>query len=97
MQYKAKEKEKGEVVGELRGQLSVASIRASMSLILNRMNRVGEAAALVGRRREAWRQVEETRRRVREAQHLARVWAGPLIKRGHFYRDIRNTKILIQH
>ena len=53
MQYKAKEKEKGEVVGELRGQLSVASIRASMSLILNRMNRVGEAAALVGRRKEA--------------------------------------------
>ena len=97
MQYKAKEKEKGEVVGELRGQLSVASIRASMSLILNRMNRVGEAAALVGRRKEAWRQVEETRRRVREAQHLARVWAGPLIKRGHFYEDIRNTKILIQH
>ena len=86
MQYKAKEKEKGEVVGELRGQLSVASIRASMSLILNRMNRVGEAAALVGRRREAWRQVE-TRSRVREAQHLARVWAGPLVKRGHFYRE----------
>ena len=74
MQYKAKEKEKGEVVGELRVQLSVASIRASMSLILNRMNQVGEAAALVGRRREVVRQVEETRRRVREAQHLARVW-----------------------
>ena len=87
MQYKDKEKEKGEVVGELRGQLSVASIRASMSLILNRMNQVGEAAALVGRRREVGRQVEETRRRVREAQHLARVWSGPLIKRGHFYRD----------
>ena len=58
-----------------------------MSLILNRMNQVGEAAALVGRRREVVRQVEETRRRVREAQHLARVWAGPLIKRGHFHRD----------
>ena len=39
------------------------------------------------RRREVVRQVEETRRRVREAQHLARVWAGPLIKRGHFFRD----------
>ena len=41
----------------------------------------------MGRRREVVRQVEETRRRVREAQHLARVWAGPLIKRCHFYQD----------
>ena len=87
LQYKAREKEKGEVVGELRRQFSVASIRASMSLILNRMNQVGEGAALVGRRREAGRQVEEERRKVREAQHLARVWAGPLVRRGHFFRD----------
>ena len=76
MHYKAKE-EKGEMVGELRGQLSVANIRAFMSLILNRMNQVGEAAALVGRRSEVVRQVEETRRKVREAQHVAWVWAGP--------------------
>ena len=63
------------------------SKKASRKMILNRMNQVGEAAALVGRRREVVRQVEETRRRVREAQHLARVWAGPLIKRGHFCRE----------
>ena len=58
-----------------------------MSLILNRMNQVGEGAALVGRRREVGRQIEEVRRQVREAQHLARVWAGPLVRRGHFFRD----------
>ena len=65
----------------------MASIRASMSLILNRMNQVGEGAALVGRRREVSMQLEEERRKVREAQHLARVWAGPLVRRGHFFRD----------
>ena len=52
-----------------------------MSLILNRMNQVGEGVALLGR------QVEEARRKVREAQHLARVWAGPLVRTGHFFRD----------
>ena len=87
LQYKAKEAEKGEVVGELRRQFSVASLRASMTLVLNRMNQVGEGAALAGRRREVGSQLEEERRRVREAQHLARVWAGPLVKRGHFFRD----------
>ena len=80
-------KEKGEVVGELRVQLSVASIRASMGLIITRMNQVGEGAAMVGKRREAVRQVEEARRRQREAQHLARVWGGPVVRKGHFMRD----------
>ena len=42
MHYKAK----GEMMGELRGKHSVASIRAFMSLILNQMNQVGEAVAL---------------------------------------------------
>ena len=87
LQYKAREAEKGEVVGELRRQFSVASLRASMSLVLNRMNQVGEGAALVGRRREIGSRLEEERRKVREAQHLARVWAGPLVRRGHFFRD----------
>ena len=53
-------KEKGEVVGELRIQLSVASLRASMGLILTRMNQVGADPLLTadfmdGNRREsAW-------------------------------------------
>lgn len=83
-----KAKEKGEVVGELRMQLSVASIRASMSLLLTRMNQVKEGAALAGKRREVAWQVEETRRRQQEAQHLARVWGGgPLVRKGHFLWD----------
>ena len=80
-------KEKGEVVGELRVHLSVACLRASMGLILTRMNQVGEGAALVGKRREVGRQVEEARRRQREAQHLARVWGGPMVRKGHYRRD----------
>ena len=58
-----------------------------MTLVLSRLKQVGEGAAFVGRRREAIRQVEENRRQHREAQHLARVWGGPLIRKGHFFRN----------
>ena len=78
--------EKGEVAGELRVLFSVASLRASMSLLITRMNQVGEGAALVSKRREVMRRVEEARVRQREAQHLARVWGGPLVRKGHIVR-----------
>ena len=87
LQFRAREKERGEVVGELRVLFSVTSLRSAQSLILSRLNQVGDSAALVSKRREATRQVEEARRGHREAQHLARVWGGPLVRKGHFFRQ----------
>ena len=75
--------EKGRVQGELRVQLSLSSLRASMACILDRSHQIGDTAGLCAKRRDAVVQVEVAMREQREAQHLARVRGGPLLCRDH--------------
>ena len=44
--------EKGVIVGQLRRQLSTASIRAASQCLLDRIHQCGEGAALAARRRK---------------------------------------------
>ena len=78
-----REAEKGRVQGELRMQLSTCSLRAGMACLLDRVHQIGETAALSSKRRDAAWQAELAMRRVREAQHLARVRGRHLLRRGH--------------
>ena len=63
--------------------LSLSSLRASMACMLDRYHQIGDTAGLCAKRREAVVLVEEDMRRQREAQHLARVRGGHLLRRGH--------------
>ena len=74
--------EKGRVQGELRVQMSLSSLRASMACMLDRCHQIGDTAALCTRRREVAWQVEKAMRRQREAQHQSRV-RGHMLRRGH--------------
>ena len=80
------ESEKGVVVGQIRRNLSTATIRAAMSCLLSRMNQCGEGAALAAKRREVNLREEELMRRERELQWISRVRGGPIIRKGQFFR-----------
>ena len=54
--------EKGVIQGELRRQLSVVNLRASMACMLDRLHQCGEGGRLRNRRQE-WRVREEERMR----------------------------------
>ena len=54
--------ERGVVVGQLRRQLSTASIRAASQCLLDRMHQCGEGAALASKRREVNFALEERMR-----------------------------------
>ena len=77
------EVEKGRVQGELRVQLSLSSLRASMACMLDCCHQIGDTAALCSRRREVAWQVEKAMRQQREAQHLGRVRGHHMLRRGH--------------
>ena len=77
------ETEKGRMQGELRILMSISSLRASMACMLDRCKQIGDTEGLCTRRREVAVQVEEQMRRQREAQHLARVREGHILRRGH--------------
>ena len=74
--------EKGRVQGQLRVQISLSSLRASMACMLDRCHQIGDTAALCTRRREAVWQVETAMREQREAQHLCRVRGHHMLRRG---------------
>ena len=61
--------EKGRIMGELRVQLSISSLRASMACMLDRCHQIGDTAALCTRRRYVAWQVEKAMKSQREAQH----------------------------
>ena len=73
--------EKGVVVGQLRRQLSTASIRAASNCLLDRMQQCGEGAQMAAKRREwsAW--MEEVMKKEREVQWLAKLRGGQLVKK----------------
>ena len=75
--------EKGRVQGELRVQLSLSSLRATMACMLDHCHQIGDTAALCSKRREVALQVEKAMRQQREAKHLGRVWGQHKLRRGH--------------
>ena len=74
--------EKGVIQGELRRQLSVVNLCASMSCLLNRLHQCGEGGRLRNRRQE-WRVREEERmREEREMQWATRMVGRSLLQPG---------------
>ena len=65
-----KKMEKGVIQGELRRQLSVVNLRASMACLLDRLHQCGEGGRLRNRREE-WRVREEERMREERELHFA--------------------------
>ena len=78
----ARSVEKGVVVGELRRQLSVVNLRASMACLLDRLEQAGEGGRLVTRRQEGILWEEERMREEREMMWAARVRGQALLQPG---------------
>ena len=72
----------GVVRGELRRQLSVVNLRASMSCLLDRLHQAGEGGRLRGRRQEWMLREEERMREEREMICGARVRGRSLLQPG---------------
>ena len=76
--------EKGVVVGQLRRQLSTASIRAANNCLLDRVHQCGQGAQLAAKRREGTARMEEVMKKERETQWLAKLRGGQLVQKGRF-------------
>ena len=74
--------EKGVVQGELRRQLSVVNLRASMSCMLDRLHQAGKGGRLRGKRYEWMLRQEERMREEREMIWAARVRGRSLLQPG---------------
>ena len=74
--------EKGVVMGELRRQLSVVNLRASMSCLLDRLHQAGEGGRMRGRRQEWMAREEERMREEREMIWSARMRGRSLLQPG---------------
>ena len=74
--------EKGVVTGELRRQLSVVNVRASMACLLDRLEQAVEGGRLVTRRQEGILWEEERMREEREMMWAARVRGQALLQPG---------------
>ena len=74
--------EKGVINGELRRQLSVVNLRATMSCLLDRMHQCGEGGRLRNRREEWMLREEQRMREERELQWAARVRGRSLLQPG---------------
>ena len=72
------------ITGELRQRLSLAVHKANQSMLLERIQMVGDGAELAGRRRK-WDRLEEERGRwVRQTNWMARVTGQSLVRKGQF-------------
>ena len=76
--------EQGVVVGQLRRQLSTASIRAASNCLLDRMHQCGQGAQMAAKRREGSAWLEERMKNEREVQWLAKLRGGQLVQKGRF-------------
>ena len=78
------DQEKGVVVGQLRRQLSTASMRAASFCLLDRMHQCGQGASMVAKRREKAHHMEGVMRQEREVQWLAKLRGGQVVQKGRF-------------
>ena len=75
------------ITGELRQRLSLAVHKANQTMLLERVQMVGDGAELAGRKRK-WDRLEEERGRwVRQANWMARVTGQSLVRKGQFLVD----------
>ena len=72
--------EKGVVVGQLRRQLSTATIRAGSNCLLDRMHQCGQGSQMAAKMREGSAWLEEVMKKEREVQWLAKVREGELMQ-----------------
>ena len=73
--------EKGVVVGQLRRQLSTASVRAASNCLLDRMHQCGQGAQIATKRREGSAWMEEVIKKKREVQWMAKLRGGQLVQK----------------
>ena len=74
--------DKGVLVGELRRQLSVVNLRASMACLLDRLEQAGVGGRLATRRQEGILWEEQRMREEREMMWAARVRGQALLQPG---------------
>ena len=77
-----KQVEKGVVQGEIRRQLAVVNLSASMSCLLERLHQAGEGARLGARQQERMVREEERMREERELIWAARVRGTAILQPG---------------
>ena len=75
------------IVGQLRRQLSTASLMAGKQCLLDRVHQCREGAALAGKRREYNSQLEERMNGERVIQWLSKLRGGQIVRKGQFLMD----------
>ena len=81
------DQERAVVVGQLRRQLSTASIRAASLCLLDRVHQCGEGAALAAKRREFNLVLEDRMKEERELQWLTKLRGGQIVQKGQFFAN----------
>ena len=79
------EKELGVVVNQVRRYLSTSFIRAQSLCLINRLSYPGEGAQAAAGRRVVARQLEEGRRRDRQAVYMAHIRGRGLSREGQIF------------
>ena len=79
------EKELGIIVNQVRRYLSSSFIRAQSLCLINRLSYLGEGAQAAAGRRVVARQLEEGRRRDRQATYMAHIRGRGLSREGQIF------------
>ena len=81
------EKRLGEVVGQIRRRLSLATVKANMACMLSRLSLTGDGASDAGKRRQWQRREEDLMNRERQANWQARISGHSIVRKGRFWLD----------
>ena len=77
----------GEVVGQIRRRLSLATVKANMACMLSRLSLTGDGVSEAGKRRQWQRREEDLMHRERQAVWQARISGHSLVRKGRFWLD----------
>ena len=79
------DKELGVIVSQVRKYLSTSFIRAQSLCLINRLCYLGEGAQAAAGRRSVAKQMEESRRRDRQATYMAHIRGRGLSREGQIF------------
>ena len=79
------DKELGVIVNQVRKYLSTSFVRAQSLCLINRLSYLGEGAQAAAGRRIVARQLEEGRRRDRQATYMAHIRGRGLSREGQIF------------
>ena len=79
------DKELGVIVNQVRKYLSTSFIRAQSLCLINRLSYLGEGAQAAAGRRTLAKQLEEGRRRERQASYMAHIRGRGLSREGQIF------------